>query len=258
MAAVATAMVVETAKMTDPASHTATPGGVTGTGIHRLPAPVMDHQPMLWRVDHRLLREAVDIDATLSDDERLRSRYIRDKHQARTFAASRAALRLILGELLGKRPRELKFKTNRYGKLHLSPPDNDLGFNLSHASAYTLIAAAWGRAVGVDIEMRDDDLDPLEIGSVVLTHREMLKLQSLNNASRYRFFYQLWTAKEATLKMLGAGFSLHPQQIDVLEALQHERQTAIPPQARELTDKTRFELAHLSVARGYAAAVAIA
>ena len=108
----------------------------------------------------------------------------------------------------------------------------------------------------MDIEEYDFDLDPLETGSVVLTRQELLKLGSLHGPLRHRMFYRLWTAKEAVLKMLGAGFSMHPQQIDVLDALHGDKQASVSAPNQHATP-TRYELSPLSIAKGYAAAVAV-
>ncbi len=241
---------------TDSAIRLATAKRVAGAGIHPLPVPVMRHQPRLWRIHHRELEASTDIGAILAADEIQRARRIRDKTHAREFAASRAALRLILGELTGSPPTSLSFATNPFGKLYLDAPAPPLEFNLSHASPWTLIAVIPDRSIGVDIEEYDFDLDPLETGSVVLTRQELLKLGSLHGPLRHRMFYRLWTAKEAVLKMLGAGFSMHPQQIDVLDALHGDKQASVSAPNQHATS-TRYELSPLSIADGYAAAVAV-
>ena len=240
----------------DSVASLATAKCATWAGIHPLPVPVMRHQPSLWRIHNRELEASTDIRAILAADEIQRARRIRDKTHARDFAVSRAALRLILGELTGREPASLSFVTNPFGKPYLANPESPLCFNLSHASPWTLIAVIPGCSIGVDIEEYDFDLNPLETGSVVLTRQELLKLGSLHGPLRYRMFYRLWTAKEAVLKMLGVGFSMHPQQIDVLDALHGNKQVSVSlPDERAIA--TRYELSPLNIADGYAAAVAV-
>src|SRR5262249_18522193 len=104
-----------------------------------------------------------DIDSTepgpelviLSDDERARAaRFVRARDRRR-FARCRAALREILGALLGEPADSLRFRSFAKGK-----PELDRGlsviepprFNVSHSDNLALIAVSQGREIGVDLE----------------------------------------------------------------------------------------------------------
>jgi hypothetical protein len=98
----------------------------------------------------------------------------------RRWVASRWALRSVLGHYLELDPAAVELRVASRGKPMLADPATPLRFNLSHSAARALVAVAWGREVGVDLEWIEPDRHPPA-------------------------FYAAWTRREAIAKCHGTG-----------------------------------------------------
>jgi 4'-phosphopantetheinyl transferase len=98
----------------------------------------------------------------------------------------------------------------------LHPP---LHFNMSHAGEVVLIAVMRGMAVGVDVEEVRHHNDLAGLIRTVCSRGEQAHLAALEDVARRRAFYQLWTRKEAWLKLRGVGLAGGLASTEVL----HER-----------------------------------
>jgi 4'-phosphopantetheinyl transferase len=196
---------------TRPALHVWEPGST-------LPTPRAD-EVLAWIVDLDAgLTSGVDIDAiepgpemaVLSDDERARAaRFVRARDRRR-FARCRAALREILGLLLGEPAGSLRFRTAAVGKPELDRgPDihEPLRFNVSHSAGLGIIAVSRGRELGADVE----HLRPIsEAGRIVasfFTAAETAAFAAIPEPDQPAVFLRGWTRKEAVLKGFGTGIS---------------------------------------------------
>ncbi len=142
----------------------------------------------------------------LNDSERERaSRYVDAIHRSR-FIAARAALRLVLGVVLGERPGAIQFRFNRYGKPYLAEPATPIHFNLSHSAHRALIALACDHEIGIDIE-RIRSVDPLALAERYFSVAERARLSELAGQERLDAFFRGWTRKESYAKAIGQGFS---------------------------------------------------
>jgi 4'-phosphopantetheinyl transferase len=85
--------------------------------------------------------------------------------------------------------------------------------SLSHAGTW-IVCALHGAAVGIDVEteaMVDEGMAKLFMSESELHHyRALPELEE-----QKRFFYSVWTMKEAYLKALGTGFARSPQRISI-------------------------------------------
>ena len=88
-------------------------------------------------------------------------------------------------------------------------------FNVSHSRGHGLIALADSGRLGVDVEPRSvrRSLDVL-IGET-LTVAEQARLACVGEQRRRQLFFRLWTMKEALIKALGTGFSLHVSEFEI-------------------------------------------
>lgn len=176
----------------------------------------------------------VDLDApappVLTRSERVRERRIARADDARRWAASRAALRVLLGERLGLAPAEVEFSHNPHGK-----PAVEGGpcFNLSHAGAVALIALAGERELGIDVE-RTDRRSHAVLRALTESERD-----ALGEAPAHVDLLRVWCRKEALAKATGGGLRWAPERFDTTE-----------PAGYALTD--------LDAPRGYVAALALA
>jgi len=190
-----------------------------------------------------------DLEATLSDAERLRaSRFVRQDDRAR-FVSRRGILRLILAKYVGLSASQLTFASKMDGKPHLEAALSGLTFNVSHSEDAALYAVAQNREIGIDIEViraaewHDDIVERLFSSS------ERAELAAAPPNRRSEAFLNAWTRKEAYLKALGSGLrtsldsftvSLSPARTDQFVS----------------SDGGRWTLHSFTPANGYIAAVA--
>lgn len=143
----------------------------------------------------------------LNDHERGRAdRFLRSQDRDR-FLASHAALRIILGGILGASPESLAFAISPTGRPSLAGWDAvPLDFNLSHSGDHALVAVSTTTRIGVDIEAHRPLPDALRIAHAHFHRREVVALEAAG-PSREAAFFAIWTAKEAVVKATGAGLS---------------------------------------------------
>jgi phosphopantetheinyl transferase len=112
----------------------------------------------------------------------------------------------------GLPPKETKIAVTAYGKPFF-PARPELHFSLAHCGQYAACALGFVPC-GVDIEA----IAPLEhrLGASSLHPQEKKFLARLSPGERPKFFAQLWTRKEALLKLLGLGLGIDPRRLSVL------------------------------------------
>jgi 4'-phosphopantetheinyl transferase len=130
--------------------------------------------------------------------------------------------RAVLGYLAGCAPEMLEFDSGQYGRPYVSAPSSAVGlsFSLSHTAGLVgtavdsgaQCAAGEGR-VGLDVEYVDRAIEPEEIAADVLTPGELISMRNLKPWDRRRYFFRLWTMKEAYLKALGLGLAVDPRSV---------------------------------------------
>ncbi len=144
----------------------------------------------------------------LSADERKRASRFHHETGRRRFVAGRAALRLILAEVLEAEPDQLELATTQAGRPFLARPRHaDIDFNVSHAGPTALIALAVGRRVGVDIERVRSLSDAESLVERFFADEERTQFRALPDESRVRAFFATWTRKEAFAKATGRGIA---------------------------------------------------
>ena len=139
----------------------------------------------------------------LSAEEQARAARFHFPEDARRWAVGRHLLRRTLGEVLSADPRALRFETGPLGKPRLA--GSPLRFSVSHSDRRLLLALAWEREVGIDIERLRTDFVPEDLAAGVCSPDERDALGRVSPAARPAAFLALWTAKEAYGKALGVG-----------------------------------------------------
>jgi Phosphopantetheinyl transferase len=152
----------------------------------------------------------------LSATERARADGFRVEADRRRFVLSHAALRALLGQVLGTEASAIQFATTRYGKPELARPFShaDVSFNLSHCDDLAVVAIARGQPVGVDVECLRYIPDCLAVARIAFSTRELQDLTDGAAPQRSRRFMFYWTRKEALIKAMGDGLSDHLPDID--------------------------------------------
>ncbi len=139
----------------------------------------------------------------------------------RRFVLCRAALRAVLGEQLGCENEQLAFPTSEHGKpwATVDGVTAPTAFNVSHSGRHGLVAHAPEGRLGVDIE----DLRPRRrldlLMDGALGPEERREVTEKEGEEQLRFFFRLWTMKEAVLKAHGKGFLLDATSFEIPPAV---------------------------------------
>jgi 4'-phosphopantetheinyl transferase len=172
----------------------------------RSPRPDEVH---VWRVR---LSGPPDCDylAILAAGERERADRFRFIEDRRRYTATRALLRIILGEYLDLDPHSLCFAYSRFGKPFLAAAQNLAGitFNVAHSGDYSLLAFGAGRDLGIDIEHLRMDRNVEQLARAMFAPSRYREFLARPEALRKREFLREWTRREAVGKAQGVGISL--------------------------------------------------
>lgn len=109
--------------------------------------------------------------------------------------------RMVLGEVLQQDPKSLKI--DRVGKPALF--DGVLQFNVSHSANLWIIAWSFEREVGIDVQKIDASINYQAIMRQFFTKSEQAQVNAISD------FFDIWTQKEAALKLKGLGFVSMPK-----------------------------------------------
>jgi 4'-phosphopantetheinyl transferase len=178
---------------------------------------VVNDEVRVWSIRLDLVTEDVTrLEALLSAGERRRAQGFALPQLRRRYAAAHGALRVILAEQLRCSPKTLSFRRGTYGKPALDGAEaNTLEFNLSHSDERALVATAWHRRVGVDLERRRSIPDAQVVARDFFSPTEFAALRAAPPAARDDAFLRCWTRKEAYLKARGDGLTLPLHEFDV-------------------------------------------
>lgn len=169
----------------------------------------------LWRVDLRVPASAEQL-RTLSSDEVARAARFVFPRDRRRFEAAHCALRFLLAQELGTDAAALAFDAGAQGKPVLTGAGGP-AFNLSHSGDVALLALATDAsvaAIGVDVEIDDEQRHSDALAARVFTPAELAQYRATAPQERGRAFLRGWTRKEACLKAAGTGLSLAPASFD--------------------------------------------
>lgn len=195
---------------------------------------------------------SLSLQGLLSAEELERAARFRfEKHRVH-YALTRGMLRRLLGAYLSVSPHQIAFRYSSHGKPEL--PDRRLEFNISHTEGMAILGFTRGRRIGVDVEHVRSDFHVEEIAERFFSPAERAALRQVSPERRREAFFRIWTRKEAFIKAVGEGLSHPLHQFDV--SLDDTAQLiATRPDASEAS---RWRLENLTVAGGFAAAVAVA
>jgi 4'-phosphopantetheinyl transferase len=142
--------------------------------------------------------------ALLDERERARHRRLASPRQARRYASTRSALRVVLGAALDLAPQDVALEQGPHGKPLLAGATG-ISFNLSHRGDSAVIALAAGCEVGVDVELSSRLAAPTRLAGRFFDAGEAATIAALPEALARDAFLRCWTAKEAVLKAIGTG-----------------------------------------------------
>jgi 4'-phosphopantetheinyl transferase len=171
------------------------------------PSPSGDYVD-LWTLPlDRSRVELASLERVLSPHERQRVARLRMPQDRARLIARRGLLRGLLAEYLGVPPAAIRLRTGSTGKPELHPAHcaDGLTFNVTRSGALALCAVAWGRPVGVDLEMSSHAKYLEGAATDVLAPVERHAWRELPPAQRPRTLLAAFCAKEALLKARGEG-----------------------------------------------------
>jgi len=191
--------------------------------------------------------------AHLDTAERARAvRFHRDVDRE-AYVLTRGLLRERLAALLALTPSGVPLTASARGKPELAAPSPRWEFNVSHSGDFALVAFAWDRRIGIDLELARQPLDGPALARQFFSLRENRALAAAPGSERTRWFYAIWTRKESFLKATGDGLSFP------LDGFSVTPSPAEAPQLLELAGQSapgeRWRMWDLPVPAGYAAAL---
>jgi 4'-phosphopantetheinyl transferase len=215
-----------------------------------------ESQVHVWRADLERERDGpVGSERLLDPKELERASRFRFPRDRRRFAARRAVLRVLVGGYLGRPPERVAFQYSPLGKPFVAEAGGSaLQFSASHSEGVALLAFAWRRRLGVDIEKirADDPTD--ELASRFFSPDETSRLRALATPQRREAFFACWTRKEAYLKARGDGLSLPLASFSVSLGPDEPPALLRPPPG---DDAARWTLEDLALDGGFTAALAV-
>lgn len=161
---------------------------------------------------------------SLSKDEQIRAKEFYFSKDKINYIISRGILRNIIASYIGICPIEVQFEYTEYGKPYLEKKDNYkiINFNFSHSNDCFIVGLVKNIDIGIDIEFCDDNCDLENMAKYLCSIVEYNKLKKFKINERYHYFYNLWTRKEAIVKLLGKGLHLDLRKINLNSLLQEE------------------------------------
>ena len=166
-------------------------------------------------------------------------------------------LRQILGGYLDGIESGCEFREGAHGKpdLVLAPKQAALTFNLSHSHEAALVAVAFDRPIGVDIEYIKPDSDWPGIVENFFAPGEIARLLSLPPESQRQAFFTCWTRKESYIKAKGGGLSIPLDGFEV--SVDPTEPAALLSCTNDPKEVARWSMASLDVGTQYAAALVV-
>lgn len=129
----------------------------------------------------------------------------------RRFLQRRAVLRGLAGRMLGCAAAEVVIAHDAQGAPCVTAPAGRLHVSVAERGALAAFGLARG-PIGVDMEPVREAMEP---AWNVLHASERAWLEGLAAEARHSAFLQIWTVKEAYLKMLGMGLRIEPAGVAV-------------------------------------------
>ena len=209
----------------------------------------------VWRARVSHCETCLDeLAALLTAEERRRAARFHFAIDRARCILGRALVRLVLGHHLRCPSDALMFEYNAFDKPGVVGAA-DLQFNISHSGEWLLIALAYGRALGVDVERMRADMATSEIAARFFSPTECFALASLPAQMQCEAFFDCWTRKEAYLKARGDGLSLPLAQFDV--AFGPGTEPRLLATRHDPAEVQRWALRALNVGPGHRAALAV-
>ncbi len=172
------------------------------------------HEIAVWTIDLPKFYDLADSYILLLSqiEKEIANRFL-FPHLRNHYLISHGIMRKLIASYLDQDPTQIEIKKTSFGKPFIA--NQSLSFNLSHSQDYAMIAFAFEREVGIDIEYKRKEIVEDDLARSILSFSEFKKYQELSLLQKIDYFFIQWTRKEAFLKALGIGLKGDLTQIDM-------------------------------------------
>jgi 4'-phosphopantetheinyl transferase len=192
---------------------------------------------------------------TLPEDERKRAERFRFGRHRERFIIQRGRLREILSGYWDVLPEAIPFGKGSGGKPAVKGANAMIRFNLSHSGGYALFAIAYGREVGVDVEVVRPKPKAAALVERFFSASEKAAFRKLEPSEEEAAFFAGWTRKEAYVKAVGKGLRFPLDRFDV--SLEPGEQDALLRVAGAPEETRNWSLRDIDLGPGFRAALAV-
>ncbi|MBD3225123.1 MAG: 4'-phosphopantetheinyl transferase superfamily protein [Caldithrix sp.] len=217
--------------------------------------PDLGHNDVhIWRMSLDLNKPVLQkIHAFLNEQEKKRADRFRFEKDRQHFIAARGQMKFLLGEYLMCNPDDIHLHFTEYGKPYLE--HRKLYFNISHSHKLALLAIRKNYEVGIDIEWKHRNIEPLKIAGRFFSQVEQDELFSLNPKQQTDGFFKCWSSKEAFIKAVGLGLSMPLRSFDVV--LNPEREANLLDVRHSGYAADNWQLFNIDTHNEYASAIVV-
>ena len=215
----------------------------------------MDWVDLWWEdIDSQIERIPYFWDALSEDEQNRAERFRFDRHRQR-FIVQRGRLREILSGYGDVLPKAIRFRKGTGGKPAITGDNPGIRFNLSHSKGYALLAIAYDREVGVDVEVVRPKPKAAALVERFFSPNEKAAFRKLAPHEEDAAFFAGWTRKEAYVKAVGKGLRFPLDRFDV--SLAPGDQHALLRVAGAPEEVRRWSLRDVDLGPGFRAALAV-
>jgi len=156
------------------------------------------------------------LEELFDEEERERAARFFFAEDRRRYDVTHYVMREVLSRYLGSPPDRVRITKDLRGKPRLEGESavGGVQFSMSRSRNLVLIAVAWNREVGIDVEYIAPDPIDMSIAQRKYSEKEVAILRALDQERRPEAFFWLWVRKEACLKAAGNGLSLPLNSVD--------------------------------------------
>lgn len=212
-------------------------------------------QVQVWKIHREDWQgHSQKLNKLLSREEHQRLSRFKIPEKQAEFILSRGILRLILASYLGAEPASVPIRIDPRGKPYLE--SSEIEFNLSHSKNILLVGLNLANPLGIDVQ---EVYKITNLQTILRNHfsiREQEFLTSVPEARYLEEFFSLWSAKEAYLKALGAGFQEASKDLNILPLEADSEYYRVEGKTSRLVAGS-WTIQSLKISKGYQAALAV-
>jgi 4'-phosphopantetheinyl transferase len=140
--------------------------------------------------------------------------------EKRQYLAAKGFIKKLLSQYLQTNIKEIKLSKSILGEPYMINNNvvETIQFSVSHSNELAAFSLSKEKT-GIDIEYMKRAINYQKIAKLFLSNKEYKKYRNTPDSDKKRFFYDMWTRKEATIKFIGDKIPV--DQRDIIE-IKHE------------------------------------